>query len=87
MFLDVLPFMVFTNMFAIFYLETICMTKTTAQKQNDDKKIGFFINYFITGFFFIVFGLPLLFRFISRKYNESWNRSENTDTSVFGIGY
>jgi len=30
MFLDLLPFMVFTNMFAIFYLETICMTKTTA---------------------------------------------------------
>ena len=63
MFLDLLPFMVFTNMFAIFYLETICMTKTTAQKQNDDKTMGLYINYLITGFFFLLIGIPILLPF------------------------
>lgn len=63
MFLDLLPFMVFTNMFAIFYLETICMTKRTAQKQSDDKKMGFIINYLITGFFILLFLIPILLTF------------------------
>lgn len=56
-FLDYLPYMVFTNMFAIFYLETICMTKKTAKKTEDDQKIGHYINGFISLFFLFIFVL------------------------------
>jgi hypothetical protein len=72
MFLDLLPFMVFTNMFAIFYLETICMTKRTAQKQSDDKKMGFIINYLITGFFILLFLIPILLTLSDSKYTLGW---------------
>jgi uncharacterized membrane protein YeiB len=71
MFLDYLPYMVFTNMFAIFYLETICMTKTTAQKQKDDKWMGHLINIMITAFFVILFALLIIFP-TAGLYNEQW---------------
>lgn len=67
MFLDYLPYMVFTNMFAIFYLETICMTKSTAQKQVDDKKLGHYINGLITGFFLILFLMLILFSALFKR--------------------
>jgi len=54
-FLDYMPYMVFTNMFAIFYLETICMTKKTAKKQDDDKYMGHIINVFVTTFYVLIF--------------------------------
>lgn len=47
-------------MFAIFYLETICMTKKTANKQKNDKAMGHSINYFITCFYLIIFGLLVI---------------------------
>ena len=86
-FLDLLPFMVFTNMFAIFYLETICMTKTTAQKQSDDKKIGLIINYFITGFFMLVIGIPMLLPLTNKKYNLNWNYNLPPAAIGGGIGF
>ena len=54
-FLDYMPFMVFTNMFAIFYLEVICMTKKTAKKQDEDKLLGHYINGGITFFYALIF--------------------------------
>lgn len=54
-------------MFAIFYLETVCMTKKTASKQADDKWLGHTINIFITSFYFILFFLLLFCGMI--KYN------------------
>lgn len=74
MFLDYLPYMVFTNMFAIFYLETICMTKTTAQKQKDDKKMGHYINLMITGFFLILFIMLIAFSSVFGLYDLQWTR-------------
>jgi hypothetical protein len=74
MFLDYLPYMVFTNMFAIFYLETICMTKTTAQKQRDDKKMGHYINLMITGFFVILFMMLIVFSSVFNQYTLEWTK-------------
>ena len=69
-FLDYLPYMVFTNMFAIFYLETISMTKKTARKQDSDKKVGHYINFFITGFYLIIFGLLILLPLINYGFQK-----------------
>lgn len=82
MFLDYLPYMVFTNMFAIFYLETICMTKTTAQKQKDDKWMGHLINIMITAFFVILFALLIIFP-TAGLYNEQWDNKKTAP----GIGF
>lgn len=89
MFLDYLPYMVFTNMFAIFYLETICMTKTTAAKQKDDKWMGHLINIMITAFFVIIFILPTFLSSVG-LYNVEWNMNDEswrTDNNYQGIGY
>jgi hypothetical protein len=59
--------MVFTNMFAIFYLETICMTKKTAKKQDDDKNMGHIINVFVTTFYVLIFLLLIILSVY--KYN------------------
>ena len=72
MFLDYLPYMVFTNMFAIFYLETICMTKKTASKRKDDKLLGHQINIFITLFFVILFALQIFFPTVCNLYSLQW---------------
>ena len=61
--------MVFTNMFAIFYLETICMTKKTAKKEDDDKKIGHIINGIITIFYLTMFFALLIFPYFSYGYH------------------
>jgi preprotein translocase subunit SecY len=82
MFLDYLPYMVFTNMFAIFYLETICMTKTTAQKQKDDKWMGHLINIMITAFFVILFALLIIFP-TAGLYNDQWDDGKTAP----GIGF
>jgi hypothetical protein len=38
--LNYMPYIVFTNMYSIFYLEVISMTKRTAKKEQNDKFIG-----------------------------------------------
>lgn len=38
--LNYMPYIVFTNMYSIFYLEVISMTKKTAKKEQNDKWIG-----------------------------------------------
>jgi len=80
-FLDYMPFMVFTNMFAIFYLEVICMTKKTAKKQDEDKLLGHYINGGITAFYFILFGLFILMA--AFKYNFT---DPTIDANWTGIG-
>lgn len=62
-FLDYMPYLVFTNMFAVFYLETICMTKKTAKKQDDDKNMGHIINVIVTTFYVLCFLIPILLSF------------------------
>lgn len=77
--------MVFTNMFAIFYLETICMTKKTAMKQKSDKRMGHYINCFITGFFLIVFGLTMIVAAINYNIDEPKGHFEKVPDLV-GLG-
>lgn len=57
--LNYMPYIIFTNMFSIFYLEIICMTKKTAKKEENDKKIGHSINFFITAFYILIFAMLL----------------------------
>jgi hypothetical protein len=71
-FLDYMPFMVFTNMFAIFYLEVICMTKKTAKKQDEDKLLGHYINGGITFFYALIF--------VSMLVLSAFNYNMNTPT-------
>lgn len=78
--------MVFTNMFAIFYLETICMTKKTAKKQDYDRKMGHYINIFITGFFVILFGLTMIVAGINYNQNSPVGPFNYTDVGLTGIG-
>lgn len=56
-----MPYMVFTNMFAIFYLEVICNTKKTAKKQDEDKLLGHYINIGISSFYAIIFICLIIF--------------------------
>lgn len=74
--------MVFTNMFAIFYLEVICMTKKTAKKTDDDKNLGHYINIFITLFYVILFGSMIL---LSYGFYNDTSVTLTTDGTV-GIG-
>jgi heme/copper-type cytochrome/quinol oxidase subunit 2 len=74
-----MPYMVFTNMFSIFYLETICMTKKTAKKQDDDKYMGHIINVFVTTFYVLIFLILIL---LSVSY---YNSTDVNDHSA-GIG-
>jgi hypothetical protein len=67
-----MPYMVFTNMFAIFYLETICMTKKTAKKQDDDKYMGHIINVFVTTFYVLIFLILIILSvFCKDVYSQS----------------
>ena len=66
-------------MFAIFYLETICMTKKTAKKQDDDKYMGHIINVFVTTFYVLIFLILIL---LSVSY---YNSTDVNDHSA-GIG-
>jgi cellobiose-specific phosphotransferase system component IIC len=78
-FLDYMPYMVFTNMFAIFYLETICMTKKTAKKQDDDKYMGHIINVFVTTFYVLIFLILIIL-------SVSYYNSKDVNDHVAGIG-
>ena len=79
--------MVFTNMFAIFYLETICMTKKTAMKQKYDKRMGHYINCYITGFFLILFGLTMIVAAINYNVDSQVGPYDVTQSAnLTGLG-
>ena len=59
------------------------MTKRTAQKQSDDKKMGFIINYLITGFFILLFLIPILLTLSDSKYTLGWTFDNNSE--LYGI--
>ena len=46
-------------MFSVYYLEIISSTKLLAGKKKSDAKIGMFVNYAISGFYFILFFMIL----------------------------
>jgi hypothetical protein len=75
--------MVFTNMFAIFYLETICMTKKTAKKQSEDKFIGHVINGFVTIFYVCIFILLLLLGM--HKYGDNFSSGNGLGQSQYTL--
>jgi len=61
------------------------MTKKTAKKQDYDRKMGHYINIYITGFFVILFGLTMIVSGIN--YNQNMPVGPfNTDVGLSGIG-
>ena len=49
--------------------------------------MGLYINYLITGFFFLIIGIPILLPLTNNKYNLDWNFHLNfTESNFTGIG-
>jgi hypothetical protein len=49
--------------------------------------MGLYINYFITGFFFLVIGIPILLPFTNNLYNLDWNYTlYDPENSFDGLG-
>ena len=48
--------------------------------------MGLYINYLITGFFFLVIGIPILLSLFNNKYNLDWNYDKIPNNSLDGLG-
>jgi hypothetical protein len=55
------PTIAYCNMFSIFYLEIISITKLVTGKTKTDSKLGMAVNIVISGFYFLLFLLILVF--------------------------
>jgi hypothetical protein len=60
MFVLIVPPLVFSNLFAMFFLEILSSTKQVTGKKEADLKLGNAVNLLITGIFLLYFGLMLV---------------------------
>jgi len=58
--LSYVPTIAYCNMFSIFYLEIISMTKLVSSKTKSDSMIGYKVNAVISVFYFLLFLLVII---------------------------
>jgi hypothetical protein len=68
-FVELVPSLVFTNLFAMFFLEILSSTKPAVGKEALDLKLGNWVNSSITGIFFVIFAF--IASMSSKKGNNS----------------
>lgn len=64
------PTIAYCNMFSIFYLEIISITKLVSGKTKSDSKLGMYVNVVISGFYFLLFLMISLFQFGADQINN-----------------
>lgn len=69
--LSYVPTIAYCNMFSIFYLEIISLTKLVARKTNSDSQMGMKVNAVISTFYLSLFLLVIILQAISTNINNS----------------
>lgn len=67
------PTIAYCNMFSIFYLEIISITKLISGKTKSDSYIGLAVNFVISGFYFLLFLLISCFQYGADQINNRSN--------------
>ena len=67
------PTIAYCNMFSIFYLEIISITKLVSGKTKSDSKLGMIVNLVISAFYFLLFMAISFFQYGSDNINDRNN--------------
>lgn len=67
--LSYIPTIAYCNMFSIFYLEIISLTKLVAGKTKSDSAMGMKVNSVISIFYVLLFSMVMIMQAIASKVN------------------
>ena len=67
------PTIAYCNMFSIFYLEIISITKLVSGKTKSDSYLGMAVNVVISGFYFLLFLAISFFQYGADQINNQSN--------------
>lgn len=71
--LSYVPTIAYCNMFSIFYLEIISLTKLVSGKKKSDSQMGMKVNAVISVFYLLLFSSLIFMQLISEHVNDSNN--------------